>query len=454
MTQPKAIPISLFEKLNEALGEQIPIWHCTKATLVHFSHTLEDIVLRNEIPAMLFTGFQESSYWRQETERYRALSQVAQQVCVFAGGTLPPESHANQLHVTLAGDDPLRQEWFLVILSDRFSVLLCGQDGQIETEDEATRQFKTIWTLEPTLIQQVLDLLEQTIAQYRPERLAALQEARQRYKLGPPDLALFGSLTTEMIRFEEELHQRLQRMTQEIHEQMRWRDELLATLVHDMRSPLQGLLSSLDMLKQPSFADEANLREELFGAAERGARQLQEMIQMILDSHQLAENQLPIEWRTFEVAPFLEETLKPLRPNIVSNYQIELEIQHDTRVEQILADAGLLRRVLQNLISNAARFTAAGGTITVGVRYNPNEESVEFRVRDTGIGISPRNLPYIFERFYRADRRDRRSSGIGLYFCRLVAEAHHGSIRADSHVGVGTTITISLPRTPPVRDWR
>ncbi|NJO84350.1 MAG: hypothetical protein HC828_17270 [Blastochloris sp.] len=96
--------------MRHELGTRLPVVRCTKATLVHLSHTLEDLVLRHNIPALLFTGFQESSHWREETRRYRALVDVAQQVCIFAGGALPPESNAKELHITLHGDDPLRQD--------------------------------------------------------------------------------------------------------------------------------------------------------------------------------------------------------------------------------------------------------------------------------------------------------------------------------------------------------
>src|SRR6185503_17856961 len=105
--------LSLFKLLRQKLDQRLPTVRCTKATLVHLSHTLEDTILSRRIPAMIFTGFQESAYWRQETERYWALAQVAQQVCIFAGAPLPPESETTSLHVTLNGNDPLRQEWFL-----------------------------------------------------------------------------------------------------------------------------------------------------------------------------------------------------------------------------------------------------------------------------------------------------------------------------------------------------
>ncbi|NDJ60588.1 MAG: hypothetical protein GYB67_05645, partial [Chloroflexi bacterium] len=179
--------------------------------MVHISHTLEDIVLTRRIPAMIFTGFQESSHWRQETQRYRALARVAQQVCIFAAKPLPHDSTVDALQVALSGDDPLRQEWFVVIVSTTFSVVLCGQDRLEASTSEATRQFDTFWTFEPQIVAHVLDLLEIVIDHYRPDRLGQFQAARQNYPPHPPDAEIVTAFTTELIRFEERLNQELLR---------------------------------------------------------------------------------------------------------------------------------------------------------------------------------------------------------------------------------------------------
>ena len=200
--------LSLFKLLRQKLDQRLPTVRCTKATLVHLSHTLEDTILSRRIPAMIFTGFQESSYWQRETERYRALAQVAQQVCIFAGAPLPPESEATSLHVTLNGDDPLRQEWFLAILSGPFAVILCGQDCQIDTSAEATRQFDTLWSFDPQSVNEALNLLVEVIAIYRPEQLLHLQATRTKYSIIKPDLAIITNFTMQMICFEETLRQR------------------------------------------------------------------------------------------------------------------------------------------------------------------------------------------------------------------------------------------------------
>lgn len=287
-------------------------------------------------------------------QRRAASSNVSanQQVCIFAGGLLPPETQASKLHITLRGDDPLSQEWFLALLCPQFAVLLCGQDRQLDAEDEATRQFDTLWSFKPAVLERVLDQLEQVVAAYRSERLDALQAARQRFPLVAPDPDLVTSFTAELIRYEEELQRRLAATAQQLHHQQRWREDLLATLVHDLRSPLQAVALSLDMLRFPADLSAEDMAMVL-GRGASGAKQLQTLIQLT-------------------VAPA------------------------------------------------------------------PQPRQLEIRVRDTGRGIAPDVLPYIFERYHQGQRNDRRGYGLGLYFCRLVAEAHGGQIR------------LALPAQPPL----
>lgn len=199
------ISISLFEHLREEIGDRIPVLRFTKPTLVHFSHTLEDVVLSNRLPALMFTGFQESSYWKQETERYRQLAGIAKQVCIFAGKPLPEDSTAGAVQITLEEGDPLRQEWFVLILSASFSVVLAGRDRAAAVENERHRQFDTIVSFEPAIINQVLDLLEGVLNHYRPDLLTTLRENRARYSVPEVDVNLVTNIMTEIMIYEENL---------------------------------------------------------------------------------------------------------------------------------------------------------------------------------------------------------------------------------------------------------
>lgn len=217
-TNPQPLNLSLFDLLIEHLGDQLPTVRATKTTLVHLSHALENIVLEARLPALVFTGFQESSYWVRETARYNQMAQHARQVCIFSGGPLPPEENVSELRIQLANGDQLRQEWFLVVLSPEFSALLCGQDAHNHADSESFREFDTIWTFDPQHIAPVLDLLETVIEHYRPERLPVLRQARLDLPLKLPDPQIVTRLTLDLVRFEEQLHR-----------QLRWQSSLVET---------------------------------------------------------------------------------------------------------------------------------------------------------------------------------------------------------------------------------
>ncbi|MGB7338885.1 MAG: DICT sensory domain-containing protein [Phototrophicaceae bacterium] len=203
--------VSLFEMSKAVVGHSVPIMHCSKVTLVHLSHTLEDIVLKNNLPALMFTGFQESSHWMKETERYAALADVAQQICIFAGKPLPDNSAAKAIQVTLAANDPLRQEWFVIILSEDFNVLLTGQDNLISDEriPDKWRTFETILSFDPAIITNVLDQLEKVLASYRPDLIASLQTTRTAIAPIRTNPIYFSEIVSEFVNFEEKLNRKI-----------------------------------------------------------------------------------------------------------------------------------------------------------------------------------------------------------------------------------------------------
>lgn len=209
MNQPNNdLNLSLFDTLRATLGTQAKPILCNKITLVQLSHTLEDIVLKHRMPALMFTGFQESSHWAEETARYRELAQVAQQVCVFGGKPLPEDSALGVVQVTLRGDDPLRQEWFVLILSEMFNVLLCGKDQHIATAD-ALRLFETLLSFEPKVLVQTLDTLEGVLQSYKPALLPQLREARARWGVHSTDPAHIAAILRAIVSFEAQLNEQL-----------------------------------------------------------------------------------------------------------------------------------------------------------------------------------------------------------------------------------------------------
>ncbi len=252
------LSLSLFELLRHELGDTVPITKLSKATLVNISHTLEDHVLRKQLDALLFTGFQESSYWHEETERYMALANVARQVCIFAGQALPPDSTANSLHITLDADDPLRQEWFLLILSSSFAVLLCGQDQQAPYSDELDREFETFWTFEPNVINRALDKMETVIAHYRPDKLALLRQARRETPPPAPDVRFISEFSLDIIRYQEALNQRLRTSEKRF-------SQLVTAIPHHIYAwQIDTTGQAINMFKSPNLAQLSGYPVEMF----------------------------------------------------------------------------------------------------------------------------------------------------------------------------------------------
>lgn len=447
MTEHRPIDISLFALLQREFGATLPIVRCTKATLVHLSHTLEDIVLSERIPALIFTGFQESSHWREETARYRALAEIAQQVCIFAGGTLPPESDARQLHVTLAGEDPLRQEWFLAVFSEQFSALLCGQDRAVSTAEEATRQFDTIWSFDPVVIDRVLDLLEGVVAHYRPERLDTLQAARQRFPTRAPDPSLMTHFTSELLRFEERLHAQLRRAKEDAEEANRAKSEFLASVSHELRTPLNAILGLSEALQEQVYGDLNAKQHTSLHTIEESGRHLLSLINEILDLSKLSASKLEIDLVTSVLEPICQSSLRLVRQ---SAHQKRLTVSYtfDSSVTVAMLDERRLKQILVNLLGNAVKFTPDGKAIGLEVSGDIELRTLRFVVWDQGIGIAPQDTERIFQPFVQIDStlaRQYSGTGLGLALVQRLVELHGGSVRVESEQGQGSRFIVTLP---------
>jgi rsbT co-antagonist protein RsbR len=240
------IAVSLFNILKSQLGERVAPFQATKASLVDISHTLEDALIKHRLPSVIFTGFQESSYWNEETERYLELVGIASQICIFAGGN-PPMPDEQHIAVTLQGEDPLRQEWFLLILSGQFSAVLCGLDNQRPTVEEARRTFETILSFDPLVISAALEAILPVVDRYRPDRAAELRAAAAQFP--PRDPA--GSLMTELtVGIFSHLQFRSDQQAELLDEliQLRDRQYQLENVISELAVPVVPLLNGVIIL--------------------------------------------------------------------------------------------------------------------------------------------------------------------------------------------------------------
>jgi signal transduction histidine kinase len=224
----------------------------------------------------------------------------------------------------------------------------------------------------------------------------------------------------------------------------RAKDEILATLSHEMRGPLNTIVGWAAMLRSgrldPGRVDAA------LATIERAARQQTRLVDDLLDIARIGAGTLEVELRDIDLAAVVGETVAAVKPD-VEQAGLTLDwVAEDPGA--VKGDARRLEQVLWNLLSNAMKFTPSGGRITVRLAVIPG--SVQLTVTDTGQGIEPAFLPHVFDRYRQADGEPsarRRGLGLGLAIVRHVVTRHGGTVTASSEgPGKGATFTVTLPR--------
>jgi signal transduction histidine kinase len=224
----------------------------------------------------------------------------------------------------------------------------------------------------------------------------------------------------------------------------RLKDEFLATVSHELRTPLVAIVGWSQMLRG-NHVDPAEAEHALEVIA-RSAKLQAQLIDDLLDISRIISGKLRLHVVPIDPAAAVAEAIEVVRPAAAAK-NIDLQFSLDPDVGQIMADADRLQQVVWNLISNAVKFTAAGGR--VGITMQRNENQIEIVVSDTGVGISAEFLPFVFDRFRQADGSSVRAKGglgLGLAIVRHVTELHGGTVTAESAgPGQGATFTVRLP---------
>ncbi|WP_322085333.1 ATP-binding protein [Burkholderia sp. BCC1999] len=223
----------------------------------------------------------------------------------------------------------------------------------------------------------------------------------------------------------------------------RLKDELLATVSHELRTPLNVIYGWVEVLR--NSGDHA-LQNQAIDAIDRSARSLTRMVGDILDASSLATGKLRLDTTPVDVVRLFSDSVGAFQ-TAASSAGIVLEFDCDTTSCIVSGDAERLRQMLSNLISNALKFTPGGGNVTVALTRD-NAHAV-LTVTDTGQGVVPEFLPYVFDMFRRADdspASSRRGLGLGLSIVRHIAELHGGRVTVVSAGrNRGTTFTVTLP---------
>lgn len=237
-----------------------------------------------------------------------------------------------------------------------------------------------------------------------------------------------------------EVNQRLHRQVEDLRAEVTNRARLASAVAHDLASPLHAIRNYLDLLDHPSVTTDQQ-RQSLLDAVRNGTEQASELAaQLTLLSREPTPEPAP----TTDLAPVLQETLDLHVPSADADDQVLVgRIIEPTWVSMNAVD---LRRVMANLTSNALKYTPPGGTIEATVTHTATEAVI--RWRDSGIGISPSQLPHVFDEFYRTPdtfTQARPGTGLGLPIVKRLVENAHGTVTIRSTLGIGTTVEVRLP---------
>ena len=228
------------------------------------------------------------------------------------------------------------------------------------------------------------------------------------------------------------------------------RRDFVANVSHELRTPLTVIGGFAETLGDPTLTDAD--RSQFALLIQSNTARMQRIVDELLDLTRMESGGWVPHPANVDIAEVAAEAMASSAAVARANDVVtEAQVSHDAR--QVYADRTALRQVLANLIENAVRHTAHG-TVTVFTQRGENGY-IWIGVRDSGVGIAPAHLPRIFERFYRADSartRDSGGTGLGLAIVKHLVEAHGGQVRAESTLGLGTTVSASFPPAVPDRN--
>ncbi|HEY3133050.1 MAG TPA: HAMP domain-containing sensor histidine kinase [Gemmatimonadaceae bacterium] len=219
------------------------------------------------------------------------------------------------------------------------------------------------------------------------------------------------------------------------------REEVLGVVAHDLRNPLNLIITSADLLLEENL--DRNRRKELLGVTLRAGRQMNRLIGDLLDTVRLQAGKFTLDLEDVAVAMIFNQAAETFRP-VADKRRIQFETVPPEDGIAVRADPLRVSQIVGNIVGNAIKFTPEHGSVTI--RSDANGNSVAIHVTDTGPGITPADVEHLFDNFWQARSNDHRGVGLGLAIAKGVVEAHGGKIWCESALGRGSTFSFTLPR--------
>ena len=268
--------------------------------------------------------------------------------------------------------------------------------------------------------------------------LTARREAEEQARM----LAAEQAAHAEAARRNEELYRlntELESALAMAERSTRMRDDVLAVVAHDLRNPVHTIVSAAGVVEIiPSGEDQ----QRQVKVIQRAARRMERLISDLLDVASIENGTLSLRSAPVDLTAVVSDALELIESQ-ARERRIHIHRDVASEIPVVSGDYDRLLQALSNVLGNAVKFTAEGGNVTVRVTRAGHEVIVS--VADTGVGISPTDLPHVFDRFWRARDATTKGAGLGLSIAAGIVEAHGGRMWAESELGVGTTMTLALP---------
>jgi signal transduction histidine kinase len=251
---------------------------------------------------------------------------------------------------------------------------------------------------------------------------------------GPRDLTLIEELAARSALLLDNV-----RLYEQAQKAIATRENMLAVVSHDLKDPLNSLVMGCEMLRDTASDPATRRRIEIM---RRSAQRMDHLIHDLLDLASLDRGTLSVNSQPCAVDAVVDEVFETFVP-LAAEKQIALKREVSSGLPPLTCDRERVHQVLSNLLSNAIKFTPKAGHVELTVRAKSG--GVVFCVSDTGPGIAAEQLPYVFDRFWQANRNARVGTGLGLSIAKAIVEAHGGTIAVRSTSGTGSAFEFTLP---------
>ena len=325
-----------------------------------------------------------------------------------------------------------------------------GKRGIVKLNEMARIARKTQFVIIGTAILMVLlSIIVALFVSWRLTRpIPALKDAVNKVAIQNFDIRIKQKSNDEI----GELAEAFEQMSRRLKETEAYKSAMLSQFTHEMKSPLGSIKQATHLLEN-SLGGNINTEQSRFLAIIKGNNEnLQKMITNILHSASYEGGRIKLYYKPMDIVLLIKQVLIYLSP-MIQEKRIEVRMQFSAAKVQCEMDEDKMKEVVQNLISNAVKFSDAGTTIDISVKEK--FPLVILEIKDQGIGIPLKELPYVFERMYRAANAKKisvKGTGLGLYIVSQIVRAHGGKIDLESVEGQGTRFRLTIPRSKRIAE--